>query len=299
VDANTSQSFKQRVEDKEIELEDAGLSPDNERAIQQLAPMQLGQHVATGQQQNVRIYKHDRDLELEFIEEWRSSWLIPAKGFRFPISYKKQPCWVPVRNATGKLEFRCSGPLGGNRSYENPREYKSWWYDVLHATWKRRSSPPQGKPPRWARVALEDGIKVLFDTNKTARVKDEDLDRFIDTVNETNKKERDLLEKQLEAAKSVKTKVDRDGSLLEQRRVQKDIGYFSKRKDETKWEVKRIRQVPDSKWLQVRGLVMFFIDSFLEDTLTSIALAFEQPVRPLLHLHLKERLESVYEEIGR
>ncbi|KAK4169840.1 hypothetical protein QBC43DRAFT_352045 [Cladorrhinum sp. PSN259] len=190
----------------------------------------------------------NEEKELDFIEGWRDLWMIPKR--RFSDSYKKSECWVPIRTSTGVLQFRCTGPLGmgDRRYYKEPDVYKSLWYDILNATWTRRSTPPEGKPPRWARVAVPDGIRVLFDPIKTAGIDDAVLEEFVATVNQSNIKDRAGLEERLEDAKKRRQAAT---NWNDTDKCQKDLDYFEKRWKESDWELKRVKEVPPSTWLKL------------------------------------------------
>ncbi|KAK0642163.1 hypothetical protein B0T16DRAFT_225539 [Cercophora newfieldiana] len=103
----------------------------------------------------------DDEEEVRFTESWSSFWSFPTK-LRFLKSLQRSgtACYVPVRKADGKLEFRTWSMSGENRHYstwEKAEEYRKKWWALLERTWKIRALSSTGRPPRWARVDLKDG----------------------------------------------------------------------------------------------------------------------------------------------
>ena len=223
----------------------------------------------------------------EFIDDWRTGWLIRRRTY--PTSYANQQCWVPIRTATGRLEFRCSGPLGSRQNYKvnadyQPYMYKSWWYDVLDNTWEARSKPPQGKPPRWVRVPLSKAMKVLFDCNKTAGLDEVVIKALVEGVNAAHDKELKSVNSRLTEAKKA---AEIAATSTEKEQCETTVVYLEKLAEE-KWTVEHVQTKPDSRWFQVSGKPRASVgaDARGEMHADGLDVVFGPSIRPLFHLHI-------------
>ncbi|KAI9163799.1 hypothetical protein HJFPF1_05426 [Paramyrothecium foliicola] len=162
------------------------------------------------------------EAEKNFINDWRSFWFIsPQKYQREAKDLANVTCCIPTRDQNGKLNFWSYGPSSeAAKAFRNQSvavQFKTTWYAILESNWKKRTSTSTGRPPRWARVPLLDGMLIEFHMNHLG---DETLDESIDTINTGLARERFLQSKQLEAAENVVTTMDKrreeiDGLLLE------------------------------------------------------------------------------------
>ncbi len=200
-------------------------------------------------------------VQKEFIDDWRTGWLMRRKTY--PASYANQECWVPIRTATGRLEFRCSGPSKASRfSYKaagdyQPYMYKAWWYGILDNTWEARSKPPQGKPPRWVRVPLSKGMKVSFDRETTDRLGRDVIKGLIGEVNAAHKEEREIVKERMKAALAAVVAA----KPVDKQQRKTDAVYLAslaelaylERLDKEEWVVKQlgVGEKLDSNWIHV------------------------------------------------
>ncbi|KAK4205407.1 hypothetical protein QBC40DRAFT_320131 [Triangularia verruculosa] len=103
----------------------------------------------------------DKDEQQEFIEDWKSSWQPPTEE---DVNKNQDvACYVPVRDKNGTLTFRrtAANSALNYKKAEDARLYKLTWYLLLEKTWKHRTTPSKGQPPRWTRVDLPGGIHIL------------------------------------------------------------------------------------------------------------------------------------------
>ncbi len=271
------------MDTNEKKLNKDGKDLDSERDIT------LQATTAQQKQQAAAAAAAAKRVQSEFIEDWRTGWLIRRKTY--PTSYASQQCWVPIRTATGRLEFRCSGPLGSRQNYKaeadyQPYMYKAWWYDVLDKTWEARSKPPQGKPPRWVRVPLSDGMRVLFDSNKTAGLDEVVIKALVEEVNDAHAKELKSVNARLtEAEKAAEVAA----TSAEKEQCKTTVAYLAKLAEET-WTVEHVRTKPDSRWFQVSGKPRASVGADVRGEVHAdgLGVVFGSSIRPLFDLHISQ-----------